>query len=252
MDPIVLSVALRRRLAGPGPIVALTGAGVSAESGLATFRGPGGLWKGHEPQDLATPGAFARDPLLVWRFYAWRRACAAAALPNPAHHALAALSAARPETRIVTQNVDGLHERAGTPDVLRLHGSLWRLRCVEEGEEHEDLRGDLGPLPPRCACGALLRPAVVWFGEALPPGVLAAAQAAVRQAAVLLVAGTSSLVWPAAGLPGIARAAGVHVVEINPEPTPLSDDADEVLRLPAGRALPVLAAAAGAALGASA
>jgi NAD-dependent deacetylase len=246
MDPNDLSSALRRRLAGPGPIVALTGAGVSAESGLATFRGPGGLWEGHDPRELATPAAFARDPLLVWRFYAWRRARAAAAEPNPAHRALAALAVARPDTRIVTQNVDGLHERAGTPAVLRLHGSLWRLRCVEEGRESEDLRPDLSPLPPRCACGALLRPAVVWFGESLSTEVLAAAQAAVGEAAVLVVAGTSSLVWPAAGLPGVARAAGAYVVEVNPEPTPLSDDADEVLRVPAGHALPVLAAAAGA------
>jgi NAD-dependent deacetylase len=244
VDPIVLTRTLRRHLAGPGPIVALTGAGVSAESGLATFRGPGGLWEGHDPQELATPGAFARDPLLVWRFYAWRRARAAEAAPNPAHRALAALATARPETRVITQNVDGLHERAGTPSVLRLHGSLWRVRCVEEGREQEDLRPEL-PLPPRCACGALLRPAVVWFGEGLPSHVLADATAAVRQAAVLIVAGTSSLVWPAAGLPGLARAAGAFVVEVNPEETPLSDDADEVLRWPAGRALPVLAAAAG-------
>ena len=248
MDPVVLSSTLRRHLAGAGPIVALTGAGVSAESGLPTFRGPGGLWEGHDPVELATPEAFARDPLLVWRFYAWRRASAAAAAPNAGHRALAALSGARPETRIVTQNVDGLHERAGSPSVLRLHGSLWRLRCVGEGDEREDLRDDLAPLPPRCRCGALLRPAVVWFGEALDPGVLAAAHAAVRQAAVLLVAGTSSLVWPAAALPGVAREAGAFVVEVNPEPTALSDDADEVLRFPAGRALPALAAAAGAAI----
>jgi len=247
VHPIAVSPALRRRLAGPGPIVALTGAGVSAESGLATFRGPGGLWEGHDPRDLATPEAFARDPLLVWRFYAWRRARAAAAAPNPAHHALAALAAARPDTRVVTQNVDGLHERAGSPAV-RLHGSLWRLRCVGEGRETDDLRLDLSPLPPRCPCGAMLRPAVVWFGEALPSEVLAEAQGAVRRAAVLLVAGTSALVWPAAGLPALARAAGAFVVEINPQPTPLSDEADEVLRLPAGHALPVLAAAAGAAL----
>jgi NAD-dependent deacetylase len=245
VDPIVLSSALRRHLAGPGPIVALTGAGVSAESGLATFRGPGGLWEGHDPQDLATPEAFARDPFLVWRFYAWRRARAAEAAPNPAHRALAALATARSETRVITQNVDGLHERAGTPAVLRLHGSLWRVRCVEEGRETEDLRSDLSPFPPRCACGALLRPAVVWFGEGLSPEVLAAAHVAARAASVLVVAGTSALVWPAAGLPGVARAAGAYVVEVNPEETPLSDDADEVLRWPAGRALPVLAAAAG-------
>jgi NAD-dependent deacetylase len=248
VDPIVLSPALRRHLAGRGPIVALTGAGVSAESGLATFRGPGGLWEGRDPMELATPQAFERDPLLVWRFYAWRRARAVEASPNPAHEALAALGQVRPDTRIVTQNVDGLHERAGSHAVLRLHGSLWRVRCVAEGRENEDLRRELSPLPPRCGCGALLRPAVVWFGEALSPDVLAAAQAAMREAAVVVVAGTSSLVWPAAGLPGLAQAAGAYVVEVNPETTPLSEDADEVLRAPAAVALPLLAAAAGAAI----
>lgn len=248
MDPIVLSPALRRHLAGRGPIVALTGAGVSAESGLATFRGPGGLWEGRDPMELATPQAFERDPLLVWRFYAWRRARAVEARPNPAHEALAALERARPDTRIVTQNVDGLHERAGSRAVLRLHGSLWRVRCVAEGRENEDLRRELSSLPPRCGCGALLRPAVVWFGEVLSPDVLAAAQAAMREAAVVVVAGTSSLVWPAAGLPGLAQTAGAYVVEVNPETTPLSEDADEVLRAPAAVALPLLAAAAGAAI----
>lgn len=248
MDPLHLSPALRRRLAGPGPIVALTGAGVSAESGLSTFRGPGGLWEGHDAAALATPEAFARDALLVWRFYAWRRARAAEAAPNAAHQAVAALERARPETRLITQNVDGLHERAGSRSLLRLHGSLWRLRCVEEGRENEDLRRELGVLPPRCACGGLLRPGVVWFGEPLSSSVLGEAQRAVREAAVLLVVGTSSLVWPAAGLPGLAQEAGAYVIEINPEPTPLSEDADLVLREPAARALPAIAAAAGAAL----
>jgi NAD-dependent deacetylase len=246
VDPLALSPAVCRRLAGPGPIVALTGAGVSAESGLATFRGPGGLWEGHDPMELATAEAFARDPALVWRFYAWRRARAAEALPNAAHRALAALERARADSRVITQNVDGLHERAGSHRVLRLHGTLWRLRCVACGRENEDLRRQLAPLPPRCPCAAPLRPAVVWFGEALPAAVLAEAQRAVREAAVLVVAGTSSLVWPAAGLPGLARAAGAFVVEVNPEPTPLSDDADLVLRVPAGVALPALAEAAGA------
>jgi NAD-dependent deacetylase len=248
MDPLHLSPALRRRLAAPGTIVALTGAGVSAESGLPTFRGEGGLWEGHDPASLATPAAFARDPLLVWRFYAWRRARAAEAEPNAGHRALAALQRARPETRVVTQNVDGLHERAGSRLVLRLHGTLWRLRCVEEGRENEDLRRELGVLPPRCACGALLRPGVVWFGEALPPEVLLEAQRLVREAAVVLVAGTSSLVWPAAGLPGLAQEAGAFVVEINPEPTALSEDADEVLRETAARALPAIVEAAGGGL----
>ena len=250
MQPPRPSAALRERLQGPGPILALTGAGVSAESGLATFRGPDGLWEGHDPATLATPEAFASDPLTVWRFYAWRRSRAAIARPNPAHEALAALEHAREDLLLVTQNVDGLHERSGSRRVLRLHGSLWRLRCTREGREFEDLRADLDPLPPRCDCGALLRPGVVWFGEPLPPEVLAEAEQAARRARLVLVAGTSSMVYPAAALPQIARESGGYVVEINPEETALTPLADERLAGPAGVVLPLLARAAGVANGA--
>ncbi len=245
MSDLVLSQTLRDRLAGPGPILALTGAGVSAESGLATFRGPGGMWEGRDPAELATPAAFAADPLTVWRFYAWRREQAAAAAPNPAHLALAALERGRSDFRLVTQNVDGLHERAGNERVLRLHGSLWRLRCTAEGREFNDRRADLVELPPRCDCGALLRPGVVWFGEALPLETLAEAERAAATAAVVLVAGTSSMVYPAAALPRVARAAGAYVVEINPEPTPLTAEVDEHLAGPAGEVLPRVVEAAG-------
>jgi NAD-dependent deacetylase len=227
------------------PILVLTGAGVSAESGLSTFRGPGGLWEGRDPMSLATPEAFREDPHTVWRFYAWRRAQAAAALPNPGHLALAALEAAHEDLLLVTQNVDGLHERAGSRRVVRLHGTLWRLRCVGPGHESEDRRLDLGELPPRCACGALLRPGVVWFGEALPGEALTDAERAARRARLVLVAGTSSLVHPAAALPALARRSGAYVVEINPERTPLSGEADERLAGPAGKVLPALVAAAG-------
>ena len=243
MNTIPMSTELRERLARPGPILALTGAGVSAESGLATFRGPEGLWEGRDPLELATPEAFARDPVTVWRFYAWRRSMAAAAEPNGAHAALADLEHRREDFLLVTQNVDGLHERAGSRRVVRLHGSLWRLRCVAENREAEDLRVDLGELPPRCSCGALLRPAVVWFGEALPQDAIETATRAAGAARVVVVAGTSGLVYPAAGLPEIARAAGAYVVEINPERTPLSAIADEHLRGPAGEILPALARA---------
>jgi NAD-dependent deacetylase len=246
MDTVSLSPALVERLRAPDPILALTGAGVSAESGVATFRGPGGMWEGRDPMELATPEAFAQDPHTVWRFYAWRREQAAAADPNPAHHALADLESARQDFTLVTQNVDGLHERAGSRRILRLHGTLWRLRCSKEGTERDDTREDLGPLPPRCDCGALLRPAVVWFGESLPEEALEGAMVAARQAGVVLVAGTSSLVYPAAALPEIARRSGAYVVEINPEQTPLSALADEHLAGPAGRILPALAEAAGA------
>jgi NAD-dependent deacetylase len=233
------------RLRNGGPIVALTGAGVSAESGLATFRGPGGLWRGRDPAELATPAAFRADPETVWQFYDWRRAQAARAEPNPGHRALAALEGHHDDFRLVTQNVDGLHERAGSRRVVRLHGTLWRLRCTEDGREIEERTPELPELPPRCECGALLRPAVVWFGEPLSTEVLALAEAAARRASLLLVAGTSGLVYPAAALPGIARAAGAYVVEVNPEATPLSPNVDERLAGPSGLVLPLLVSSAG-------
>jgi NAD-dependent deacetylase len=228
----------------------LTGAGVSAESGLATFRGPGGLWEGRQAVELATPEAFRADPRTVWRFYAWRRDRAAAARPNPAHLALAAIERERGDAALlVTQNVDGLHERSGSRRIVRLHGSLWRLRCTAEGTERDDLRADLGELPPKCECGALLRPGVVWFGEALPAEAIERAIEAARGAELVIVAGTSSQVYPAAELPRIARAAGAYVVEINPEPTPLTSEVDEHLGGPAGTLLPELAATAGIDIG---
>jgi NAD-dependent deacetylase len=228
-------------------MMALTGAGVSAESGLATFRGPGGLWEGKDPMELASPDAFRSEPDTVLRFYAWRRSQAAAASPNPGHLALAALERAWSDFHLITQNVDGLHERSGNRRVLRLHGTLWRLRCSVEGKEFEDRQTDLEALP-RCDCGALLRPAVVWFGEALPFDVLTRAENIARTARIVLVAGTSSMVYPAASLPRIAQAAGAFVVEINPEPTPLTPFVDERLPGPAGEVLPLIAAAVGAPL----
>jgi NAD-dependent deacetylase len=227
-------------LARPGRWVALTGAGVSAESGLATFRGDGGLWEGRDPLDLATPEAFARDPETVWRFYAWRRAQAAAAEPNPAHHALAELAGAARDFVLVTQNVDGLHERAGS-EVVRLHGTLWRLRCSADGRELDDRNVDADAALRRCECGALLRPAVVWFGETLPQDAWARAERAAAACELMIVAGTSSLVHPAALLPRIALAAGARVVEVNPEPTELSPEVHERLPGPAGVVLPALA-----------
>jgi NAD-dependent deacetylase len=235
--------ALIERLRGPGPLVVLTGAGVSAESGLATFRGPGGLWEGRDPLELATPEAFAREPETVWRFYGWRREQAARAAPNAAHRTLVELERGRADFLLVTQNVDGLHERAGSERLVRLHGTLWRLRCTADGREVDD-RDLAAPLPRRCACGALVRPAVVWFGEPLPQSELHAAETACSRAALVLVVGTSSLVWPAAGLPHAAREAGAAVAEINPEPTALSAIADWSLRGRAGVLLPQLVAAA--------
>jgi NAD-dependent protein deacetylase/lipoamidase len=232
-------------LSGREAVFVFTGAGVSKESGLATFRDAGGLWAGVDPQAVATPEAFASDPVRVWRFYDARRREAAAARPNGAHRAIAALEATGRPFLLATQNVDGLHERAGSRAIVRLHGSLWRLRCTAEGTEVEDARETLDPLPPRCGCGGLMRPAVVWFGEMLPEDAFADAERAAEGAALCLVAGTSALVYPAASLPFAALSHGAYVVEINPERTPLTPFAHETLAGPAGEVLPALLDEAG-------
>jgi len=230
---------------GQGRVLVLTGAGVSRESGIATFRDAGGLWEGIDPMEVATPRAFAADPARVWKFYDARREQASRAEPNAAHRAIAALEASGRPFLLATQNVDGLHERAGSRAMVRLHGSLWRVRCTAEGTERDDLRPRVDPLPPVCStCGALLRPAVVWFEEPLPMLEYSRAEAAAREAELVLVAGTSSLVYPAASLPQVALAAGAYVVEINPERTPLSPFVSEHLAGPAGEILPALLEAA--------
>jgi NAD-dependent deacetylase len=189
---------------------------------------------------LATPTAFATDPKLVWEFYNWRRDLVSRAEPNPAHHALAALERRGPGLTLITQNVDRLHQRAGSRNVLELHGNLDDVRCTGCGRT-SDRTGVVLPALPRCEhCGALVRPAVVWFGEPLPPGVWAAAQDAVLRADVLLVVGTSAVVYPAAGLVPAARRAGLAVIEINVEATPVSDAVDIGLYGKAGEILPRL------------
>ncbi len=247
---------VRGRLEAARRITVLTGAGVSAASGVPTFRGAGGLWKNRQAQELATPEAFARDPGLVWEWYAWRREVIAGCEPNAAHHTIARWSR-RPGFTLVTQNVDGLHERAGTRGVVRYHGSIWRLRCTAtEGstthgtreyaqsaaghhDEWEDLRVPMEPMPPRCpSCGALARPAVVWFGETIPPAAARAAQAATA-CDVFLSIGTSSVVYPAASLVAAARAHGAFTVEINPDPTGAA--VDVAIDAPAETVLPLLA-----------
>lgn len=233
-------------LTGRGSVLVLTGAGVSKESGIATFRDAGGVWEGIDPMQVATPRAFAANPEFVWRFYDARRAQAAEARPNLAHRAITAIEETARPFLLATQNVDGLHERAGCVQLVRLHGSLWLLRCTGCGAEHEDLRPKLDPLPPRCdTCGGMLRPGVVWFEETLPMLELARAERAARTAELVLVIGTSSLVYPAASLQTAALSAGAYVVEINPETTPFSGAASEHLAGPAGVVLPALLAAAG-------
>jgi NAD-dependent protein deacetylase/lipoamidase len=231
---------LRDLMARGRRVVALTGAGISAESGVPTFRGRDGLWEGVRVEEVATPEAFRRDPRRVWEFYEARRLRVAACAPNPGHLALARYETLHPEFTLVTQNVDGLHRRAGSHRVLEIHGCLFRLRCTDDGTARDDPGAPLPELPPRCGCGALLRPDVVWFGELLPEAAMGRAIEAARAAAVFLVIGTSALVYPAASLPEIALAAGAYLVEINVEATPLSARAHEVLRGPAAAVLPAL------------
>ena len=220
----------------------LTGAGVSAESGVPTFRCADGLWKRHRAESLATPEAFARDPKLVWEWYDWRRSVLSDVKPNAGHYALAQLEKRTPSFTLITQNVDGLHELAGSCNVQRVHGSIWMLRCRACGDEQEDRRTPLPEIPPRCACGGMLRPGVVWFGEALPRAVWQASEAAARSCDLLLVIGTSAVVYPAAGLARLAKASGARVVEINVAETPLSREIDEFLLGPSGELLPRLIA----------
>ncbi|MBI1738128.1 MAG: NAD-dependent deacylase [Acidobacteria bacterium] len=225
-------------------VAVLTGAGISAESGLPTFRGPGGLWRNFRPEQLATPEAFRRDPQLVWEWYDWRRSVHAKCEPNAGHRALAELEQRVQEFLLITQNVDSLHERAGSRRVVHLHGSLWRVRCLVCGGEEDNTQVPLDPLPPRCACGGMLRPDVVWFGESLPQAAIQQAMAAAREAEVFLVAGTSSMVYPAAALPHIAMQNGAKVIEVNLEATELSSAADITLRGKCGDLLPQLLPAA--------
>ncbi|MFB3139765.1 MAG: NAD-dependent deacetylase [Candidatus Acidiferrales bacterium] len=221
-------------------VTVLTGAGISAESGVPTFRGAGGLWRQHRSEDLATPEAFARGPRLVWEWYDWRRARVAKAEPNPGHLALAQLERRIPDFTLITQNVDGLHQRAGSRRVLKLHGDIWTLHCLGCGLEETNHDVPLREIPPRCSCGGLFRPGVVWFGEALPADVLRHAMEAAAHAQVFLVVGTSAVVQPAASLPLLAQQNGAKLVEVNLEETPLSAQADASFWGKAGELLPRL------------
>jgi NAD-dependent deacetylase len=221
-------------------VAVLTGAGISAESGVPTFRGPGGLWRSYRAEDLATPHAFGRDPGLVWEWYDWRRGVIGACQPNAAHETLVEMESRLDDFVLITQNVDGLHRLAGSRNVIELHGNIWRLRCTQGCRSPwEDRTIPLAEIPPHCPhCGALARPDVVWFGESLPAEALATAFAAAQRCQVMLVIGTSAVVQPAASLPLVALQRGAYVVEINPQPTPLSDSVHQVLHGPATVALP--------------
>jgi NAD-dependent deacetylase len=221
-------------------VAVLTGAGVSAESGVPTFRGQDGLWREFRAEDLATPQAFRRDRKLVWEWYDWRRGLVAGCQPNAAHQTLAEMEMAFPDFVLITQNVDGLHHQAGSRNVVELHGNIWKMRCTRGCRPNwEDRQVPLREIPPRCPdCGALARPDVVWFGESLPRRALEAAFDAAQRCQLMLVVGTSAAVHPAASLPLAALDRGAFVIEVNPEPTPLSAMVDQGMRAPAAQALP--------------
>lgn len=218
-----------------------TGAGISAESGIPTFRDAGGLWEGYRPEDVATPEAFRRDPKLVWQFYLDRRKTALKVSPNPGHLAIAQWQERFGEVPVITQNIDGLHQRAGSRRVLELHGSLWKRYCLACHRKEEDLATEMpGGEMPRCACSGMLRPSIVWFGESLPEDALEESFRLARSVKRLVVVGTSNQVYPAASIPLLALEAGAEVIEVNPQETPLSSQASRFIKGKAGEILPEL------------
>jgi NAD-dependent deacetylase len=232
------------RMSDARRVVVFTGAGVSQESGLDVFRGTDGTWSRVRPEDFATPEAFARDPRRVWAWYTERFAAMRGAAPNAAHRTIASWQERFPSLVVVTQNVDRLHQRAGSRHVLELHGTIWDSHCGRCGRSRptaEVLGGvAAGELPAPCGCGGLLRPSVVWFGEALPAAAFGEAAAETGRCDAFLVVGTSAVVWPAAGLIELAANAGALVVEVNREPSALSALADVALTGAAGDLLPRL------------
>lgn len=218
-------------------LVVLTGAGVSAESGIPTFRGTDGLWKEFKSEELATPQAFSQNPELVWKWYEHRREIIKKAEPNPAHLAIARLEELFPEFMLITQNIDNLHRKAGNKKIVELHGNIFRYRCSNDGRIFTNLP-ESDEIPPRCECGGYIRPDVVWFGESLPEDALNVAFQSSSSCDVMFVVGTSALVQPAASLPALAKRNGSFLVEINLEPTPISSIVDKSFFAKAGEILP--------------
>lgn len=221
-------------------VVVITGAGISAESGVPTFRGKDGLWRQYRAEELATLDAFRMDPRLVWEWYDWRRRLISGKKPNAGHQAIAAMEGLFEDFLLITQNVDGLHRKAGNRKLIEIHGNIWRVRCMAEGRAFEREEVPLKEIPPRCECGAYLRPDVIWFGEPLSEKGLADSHAALRECDCLLVVGTSAVVQPVASFPAVARNSGAFIVEINVEPTPISGWVDESIRGKSGHVLPQL------------
>lgn len=218
-------------------VIVVTGSGISSESGIPTFRGADGLWKKYRAEELATPRAFNANPELVWEWYDWRRQLIGKAEPNPGHEIIAKMEDKFQNFLLITQNVDGLHRKAGSNNVVEIHGNIWRVRCTDEGTITYLEENPIEKIPPICQCGAMLRPDVVWFGESLPIEGLIRAENAIRECDILLVIGTSGYVYPVASFPMAAKAAGAMVVEINIERTPISQVADFTLLGKAGDVL---------------
>jgi NAD-dependent deacetylase len=236
-----ISEQLLRALVNARQVVAFTGAGISAESGVPTFRGSDGLWKKMRPEELANFNAFIRNPELVWEWYAHRKRIIAGIQPNAGHQALVEMEKIFPHVTVVTQNIDNLHRRAGSRTVFELHGNIERNYCIVCGAPCTNEVVLSKPGVPRCdTCGGLIRPDVVWFGEMLPEEEWNGAERAARNADVFFSIGTSGVVYPAASLPAIAKHAGAYLVEVNPEPTPVTDLADEFLQGPSGIIMPAV------------
>ena len=233
-DQILLA---RRHLASARNVTVLTGAGISADSGVPTFRGVDGLWRTHRAEDLATPEAFERDPQLVWEWYNWRRELIATKQPNPAHHTVAQIERQFPQFWLITQNVDGLHRAAGSQRLSEIHGNIWMVRCTRCDRVAENRDVPIQILPHCHSCNGLLRPHIVWFGESLESADVERSYHALSTTEVLLVIGTSGVVYPAAGFASAAKHAGAFVVEINLDATPNSGVADVSLQ---GRAKDVV------------
>jgi NAD-dependent deacetylase len=231
---------VRTRLAQAQRVAVLTGAGISADSGVPTFRGTDGLWRNFRAEDLATPEAFERDPRLVWEWYNWRRELIATKRPNQAHEVLASLERQVPDFWLITQNVDGLHRAAGSTKLSEIHGNIWKVRCIRCSEISENRDIPIALLPHCPGCLGLLRPHIVWFGESLAPEDINRSYAALERCELLLIIGTSGLVYPAASFASIAKSAGAFVVEINLDAAPNSNLVDVALQGRAKDLVPLL------------
>lgn len=235
----MFSETLIARLKNATSVAVLTGAGISAESGVPTFRGADGLWKKFKPEELANVDAFLRNPDLVWEWYSYRRQLISNVTPNPGHVALAAMEKLYADFTLITQNVDNLHRLAGSRNILELHGNIMRSFCIDCQADYPDVSALAKDEAPRCtSCAGLIRPGVVWFGEMLPEGAMRDAQRAAKRAQVFFSIGTSGEVYPAAQLPALARSFGAYVVEINPDHTAISHQMDECIRAASGEVMP--------------